>query len=108
MTKVFTPDTFTATGVGPAKGAPDLGVVISVTGVATSTSGNVSATFSLEGSNDGTNWFIVGASQNISSGSSPQSASFTRVQFAFGQYRTNCTALAGTGAQLVTQIAVGS
>lgn len=105
---VLGPDTFTTVVAGPGRQAPDLGVIVTVTGVATCSIGNVSASFQLEGSNDGINWFIVGAAQVIASGASPQLASFVRVQFSFAQYRINCTALTGTGAQLVTAIAVGS
>ena len=105
---VLGPDNFTTAVPGTGRQAPDLGTIITVTGVATCSSGTVSATFRLEGSNDGTNWFPVGTDQVIAAAASPQLASFTRVQFAFAQYRTNCTAIAGTGAQLVTTIAVGA
>ena len=108
MPKVLTPDTFTTAIAGPNKGAPDMGTIITVTGVATCTSGNVSAAFQLEGSNDGVNWFIVGVSQVISSGASPQLASFVRIQFSYAQYRINCTSITGTGAALVTTISVGA
>jgi hypothetical protein len=105
---VLGPDTFTSVVAGPGRQAPDLGVIVTVTGVATATSGLVSASFQLEGSNDGVNWFVVGAAQVIASGASPQLASFVRVQFSYAQYRINTTALTGIGAQLVTTIAVGS
>ncbi|WP_342617218.1 hypothetical protein [Rhodoferax sp. GW822-FHT02A01] len=101
-------DTLTAIAVGVARQAPDLGVIITVTAKLTCTSGNCSATARLEGSNNGTDWYAVGADQVFSSGASPQTAAFTRVQFAFAQYRINCTAISGTGAALVTDIAVGS
>ena len=105
---VLGPDTFTSAIAGPGRQAPDMGTIVTVTGVATATSGNVSATFRLEGSNDGINWFAVGADQVIASGASPQLASFVRIQFSYAQYRINCTALTGTGAQLLTHIAVGA
>ena len=105
---ILGPDTFIATGTGVARQAPDLGTIISASGVATCSSGNVSATWRVEGSNDGVNWFPVGADVVISAGASPQLSSAIRVQFAWAQYRTNCTALTGTGAQLVTTIAVGA
>ena len=105
---VLGPDTFTTATAGTGRQAPDMGTIITATGVATCSSGNVSATFRLEGSNDGTNWFAVGADQVIASGPSPQPASFVRIQFSYAQYRINCTALAGIGAQLVTAIAVGA
>ena len=105
---VLGPDTFNSVSAGPGRQAPDLGTIVTVTGVATTPSGNVPARFQLEGSNDGLTWFIVGAAQVISSGASPQSASFVRVQFSYAQYRINCTALTGTGAQLVTAISVGA
>lgn len=105
---VLGPDTFTAATTGPARQAPDMGTIVTVTGVATTSSGNVSATFRLEGSNDGANWFAVGADQVIALAASPQLASFVRIQFSYAQYRINCTALTGTGAQLITHIAVGA
>ena len=105
---VLGPDTFSTATPGAGRQAPDMGTIITVTGVATCSSGNVAATFRLEGSNDGTNWFAVGADQVIASGASPQLASFVRIQFSYAQYRVNCTALTGTGAQLVTAIAVGA
>lgn len=108
MSKVLGTDTFAATGTGKAYQAPDLGVIVQASGIATTSSGNVSATWRVEGSNDGTNWFAVGADVVIASGVSPQLSSANRVQFAWAQYRINCTALTGTGAQLVTSIAVGS
>jgi hypothetical protein len=105
---VLGPDTFSTVTTGPGRQAPDMGTIVTVTGVATCSSGNVSATFRLEGSNDGINWFAVGADQVITAAASPQLASFTRIQISFAQYRVNCTALTGTGAQLVTHIAVGA
>ena len=110
MTKVIRQDTFNGVAVGVGAQSPDLGIVITFTGIATCSSGNVSATFQLEGSNTGNanEWHVVGAPVTISAGASPQIANGTRVQFAFAQYRINCTALTCTGAQLVTQIAVGS
>ena len=108
MPRILGPDTFTSAVAAVGRGAPDMGTIITVTGVATTTSGNVSASFQLEGSNDGLNWFIVGAAQAISSAASPQTASFVRVQFSYAHYRIYCTALTGTGAQLVTSISVGA
>ena len=108
MPRILGPDNFTTVVAGVGRGAPDMGTIITVTGVATATSGNVSASFQLEGSNDGVNWFIVGAAQVIASGASPQLASFVRIQFSYAQYRINCTALTGTGALLVTSTSVGS
>jgi hypothetical protein len=109
MSKVLTPDTYSAPGQSPAgKQSPDLGVIVTATGILTCTSGNCSATWRIEGSNDGNNWFAVGADVTISSGASPQLSQATRVQFAYAQYRSNCTAIAGTSAQLVVTIAVGS
>jgi hypothetical protein len=109
MTKVLSPDTFTATGTSPAgKPSPDLGVILTATGVLTCTSGNCNATWRIEGSNDGANWQAVGADVVISSAASPQLSNAQRVQFAYAQYRANCTAIVGTGAQLVVTIAIGS
>lgn len=105
---VLGPDTFTSAIPGLGRQAPDMGITVTVTAVLTCTSGNCSATVRLEGSNDGTNWFAVGADQVFSSAASPQSAAFVRNPFSFAQYRANCTALTGTGAQLVTAIAVGT
>ena len=105
---ILGPDTFTTAVAGTGRQAPDLGTIITMTAVATCTSGSVSATVQLEGSNDGANWFSVGAALVISSGASPQLGTVTRVQFAYAQYRANCTAITGTGAQLVTAISVGS
>lgn len=105
---VLGPDTFTSVAVGPGRQAPDMGITATVTAVLTCTSGNCSGTVRLEGSNDGTNWFAVGADQVFSAAPSPQSAAFVRNPFSFAQYRTNVTALSGTGAQLVTNIAVGT
>lgn len=105
---ILGPDTFTGVAAGTARQAPDLGVILTASGVATCSSGNVSATWRIEGSNDGTNWFAVGADVVISAGASPQLSSAVRVQFSWAQYRINCTALTGTGAQLVASIAVGS
>ena len=105
---VLGPDTFSTVTPGPGRQAPDMGTIITVTGVATCSSGNVNATFRLEGSNDGVNWFPVGADQIIAAAASPQLASFVRIQFSFVQYRINCTAIGGTAAQLVTAIAVGA
>jgi len=101
-------DTFTSIAAGPGRQAPDLGVIVTATGIATCTSGNVSATWRVEGSNDGSNWFAIGADVVISAAASPQLSSATRVQFAYAQYRANCTAISGTGAQLAVVIAVGS
>lgn len=105
---ILGPDIFTSATAGAGRQAPDLGTIITMTAVATCTSGSVSASVQVEGSNDGATWFSVGAALNISSGASPQSAAIVRVQFSYAQYRANCTALTGTGAQLVTAIAVGS
>jgi hypothetical protein len=105
---VLGPDTFTSAVNGPGRQAPDLGVIVTATGVATCTSGNVSATWRVEGSNDGTNWFAVGGDIIISAGTSPQLSNANRVQFAYAQYRSACTAISGTGAQLVIIMAVGS
>jgi hypothetical protein len=109
MSKVLTPDTFTTAGASPAgKQAPDLGCIVTATGVLTCTSGNCSATWRVEGSNDGANWQAVGADVVIGSAASPQLSNANRVQFAYAQYRANCTAITGTGVQLVVAIAVGS
>ena len=108
MSKVIGQDTFTSAVPGTGKQSPDLGVIITVTAVGTTTSGNVSYTYQLEGSNDGTDWHAVGASVVVAAGASPQISNATRVQFAYAQYRVNLTAITGTGAQVVTTIAVGS
>lgn len=106
MPKVFTPDTFTAVAVGPGRGAPDLGTIITMTASLTG-SGAVSANVQLEGSNDGVNWFIVGTALSLT-GTAPQTGSIVRVQFSYAQYRANCTAITGTSASLTTVISVGA
>jgi len=105
---VLTPDTFTTAVPGAAKQAPDMGITITLTAVLTCSSGNCSATVRVEGSNDGANWFACGADQVFSLAASPQSAAIVRNPFSFSQYRANCTAITGTGAQLVTTMAIGA
>lgn len=108
MPRILGPDTFSTVVAGIGRGAPDLGTIITMTAVLTCSSGNCSAGVQLEGSNDGVNWFIVGAALTFASAASPQTQSAVRVQFSYAQYRANCTAITGTGAQLVTSISVGA
>jgi hypothetical protein len=103
---VLGPDVFIANAPGPGYQAPDLGVIITYTAVETG-SGTVTASCQLEGSNDGTTWFPVGAAIALN-GAAPQSGSAVRVQFSFAQYRSNVSGITGTGAQVTTHIAVGS
>ena len=105
---VLGPDTFTSAVAGIGRQAPDLGVILAAAGILTCTSGLCSAMWRIEGSNDGINWFAVGADVVISANASPQPSSAIRVQFSWAQYRINCTAISGTGAVLTTTIAVGS
>lgn len=101
------PDTFTATGPGQARQSPDLGTILTLTAAVVGT-GTVSATVQIEGSNDGTYWFSVGAPLSIGAGASPQSATAVRSPFSYAQYRANCTAISGTNAALTTAIGVGA
>lgn len=104
--KVLGPDTFTANGSGPWRQAPDLGVILTLTGVVTGT-GAVTTTLQLEGSNDGVNAFPVGATLALS-GASPQSGSAVRVQFSFAMYRVTASNVTGTGATCVASTGVSS
>ena len=108
MARVFGPEVFTANGNGRAWQSPDLGVIITVTTVVTSTSGNCAADITLQGSNDGSTWFNVGATLNNASAASPNSGTLTRVQFAYAQYRVQVSNLTGTGAVCTTNIAIAS
>lgn len=100
------PDTFTSVTPGPGRQSPDMGVIITMTGALSGT-GAVSATVSVEGSNDGTNWHTVGTALSLS-GTNTAIGNKVLVQYSFKQYRANCTAISGTGATLVTHISVGS
>ena len=73
--------------------------------VATTTSGNVTATVQPQGSNDGVNWVNVGSGITIASGASPQIGSEVS-NATFQYYRGNVTALTGTGASVTTTLAV--
>jgi hypothetical protein len=103
---ILGPDTFVSATTGPGRAAPDMGVIITMTGVITGT-GAVSGSVQLEGSNDGANWHSIGAAMNLS-GTNLAINNAIRVQFCYRQYRANCTAISGTGATLVTHISVGS
>lgn len=103
---VLGPDVFTTVVAGAGRQAPDLGTIITMTAVETGT-GAVSATIALEGSNDGANWFAVGAALALT-GAAPQTGTVTRVQFSFAQYRANVTAITGSNASVTTHITVGA
>jgi hypothetical protein len=100
------PDTFTSVSAGPGRQAPDMGVIITMTGALAGT-GSVSATVQVEGSNDGINWHVVGTALSLS-GTNTAIGNKVLVQFSFKQYRANCTAITGTSAKLTTHISVGS
>jgi len=104
--KVLGPDSFTANGSGSGRQAPDLGVILTITAVLTGT-GVCSGTLQVEGSNDGTNWFAVGATIALS-GTAPQSGSATRVQFSYAQYRHTASNITGTGATLTCSTCISS
>ena len=104
--KVLGPDTFTANGSGPQRQAPDLGVILTMTAVLTGT-GAVTSTLQLEGSNDGTNWFSVGAALPLS-GTAPQSGAAVRVQFSYAMYRVTASNITGTGASVTVSTGVSS
>ena len=106
MAVVFGPDVFTAAGAGAEYQRPDLGVIYTLTAALEGT-GAVSADLALQGSNDGVRWHNVGNSLALT-GSAPQIGNFTRVQFAFAQWRVNVTNITGTGATLTTHLAVAS
>lgn len=103
---VLGPDVFTTAVPGPGRQAPDLGTIVTMTAVETGT-GAVTATVQLEGSNDGANWFAVGAALSLT-GTAPQTGVAVRVQFSYAQYRANVTAITGTSATVTTHITVGA
>lgn len=107
MPRVLGPDNLSTVAPAAGRGAPDLGVILTAT-VAVTGTGTVSATVQLEGSNDGANWFAVGAAINVGPGASPQIANAVRVQFSYAQYRHNCTAISGTAAVAACSTSVGS
>jgi len=104
--KVLGPDVFSANGSGPGRQAPDLGVILTMTAVLTGT-GACTATLQLEGSNDGSNWFAVGATLALS-GTAPQVGSAVRVQFSYAQYRHTASNITGTGASVSVSTGVSS
>jgi hypothetical protein len=104
--KVLGPDIFTANGSGPGRQAPDLGVILTITAVLTGT-GACTGTLQVEGSNNGTDWFAVGATIALT-GTAPQSSSATRVQFSYAQYRHTASNITGTGATLTCHTGISS
>lgn len=67
--------------------------------------GSVSATIQPQGSNDGVSWASIGSGITIASGASPQiGTEISNVTYQY--YRSNVTALTGTGASVTTTMAV--
>lgn len=73
--------------------------------VATTTSGNVTATVQPLGSNDGANWVNLGTAITIASGASPQTAAAI-TNSTYQYFAANVTALTGTGAKVTTNMAI--
>lgn len=69
--------------------------------VATTTTGNVTATVQVLGSNDGVNFSSLGTAVTIASGASPQVGSVV-LNSTYKHYAANVTALTGTGAAVTT------
>jgi len=73
--------------------------------VATTTSGNVTATVQVYASNDGVNWVAYGSPITIASGASPQIGSGTGAS-PWQWYTALVSALTGTGAQCTVTMGV--
>lgn len=69
--------------------------------VASTTTGNVSATVQVLGSNDGVNWSSLGTAVTIASGVSPQIGSVV-LNSTYKFYAANVTAITGTGSAVTT------
>ena len=108
-----TPNTPYATATGASIPAAKTSPYSSFQVIATTTTGNVSATVQIQVSNDdgsglgsGTNWLNYGAAITIASGASPQTGGFPLVAADMGAtvpwrwVRANVTAITGTGAQV--------